>query len=299
MTVNWLYERPVCTGLGDRLGTIIALSALASLHNSSYVVHVEWCADPMLVGQQQFQYIPKWTGWEYPIETLSRTMTLPGNIHLFTTGQRPEHPGTGAVLEAGTLPIWQGIMHTSTLYCRAITFGSLQKRWTTHACEKAYRAAGNQVQSKIQKAEDQPYVLVHFRSPDHNTHARDEIHFCTPAVLRELHAAGVYMKVISNNHSFSMQWLRGLPSIHLVHSSSALQDLSLALSAVAIVQHASEGWSSYTSVPAMAHGIPLINTFAGQGHRFDLFASHGQVPREFYSCQRTDAFVREAVRASR
>jgi hypothetical protein len=107
------------------------------------------------------------------------------------------------------------------------------------------------------------------------------------------------MKVISNNHSFSMQWLRGLPSIHLVHSSSAFQDLSLALSAVAIVQHASEGWSSYTSVPAMAHGIPLINTFAGHEHRFDLFASHGEVPREFYSCQQTDAFVREAVRVSR
>ncbi len=99
------------------------------------------------------------------------------------------------------------------------------------------------------------------------------------------------MKVISNNHSFSMQWLKGLPSIQLVHSRSAFHDMALALSAVAIVQHASEGWSSYTSVPAMAHGIPLINTFAGRDHRFDVFASHGDVPREFYSCQQTDAFV--------
>ena len=299
MTVHWLYERPVCTGLGDRLGTIIALSALASLHNSSYAVHMEWCADLMLVTHQNplhLKYIPSWTGWDYPIVTLRGTITLPENIYLFTAGQRPET--SGLAIEAGTVPAWQGIMHTSTLYCRAITLGKLQRHWTTHECEKAYREAGNQVQLKVQKAEDQPYVLVHFRSPDHNTHARDEIHFCTPTVLRELHAAGVYMKVISNNHSFSMQWLRGLPSIQLVHSRSAFQDMALALSAVAIVQHASEGWSSYTSVPAMAHGIPLINTFTGHEHRFDLFASHGEVPREFYSCQRTDAFVREAVRVS-
>ena len=105
------------------------------------------------------------------------------------------------------------------------------------------------------------------------------------------------MKVISNNHSFSMQWLRSLPfSVQLVHSQSAFQDLALALSATAIVQHSATGWSSYTSVPAMARGIPLMNTYDGQNHRFDLFAKYGEVPREFHSCRTkgVDAFVREA-----
>ena len=302
MLVDWLYERPICTGLGDRLGTIIALSALASLHNSSYVVHIEWCTDPMLVTRQNplhLQYIPKWTGYDYPIENLHRTITLPANIRLFTAGQGTVQAGIGMIREGGVLPSWQGIMHTSTLYCQAITLGTSVGDWTTRQCETAYRKAGNQVHPIPQQTEDKPFVLVHFRSPDDNTCriGRDETPFCTPTVLRELHAAGVYMKVISNNHSFSMQWLRGLPSIQLVHSRSAFQDMALALSAVAIVQHASEGWSSYTSVPAMAHGIPLINTFTGRDHRFDMFTSHGDLPREFYSCQRTDAFVREAVRA--
>ena len=302
MTVDWLYERAVCTGLGDRLGTIIALSALASLHNSSFIVHMEWCTDPMLVTLQNplhLQYIPKWTGWDYPIVKLRATMTLPDNIHLFTAGQEPIPLQPGIIEEAGTVPSWQGIMHTSTLYCRAITLGAVQRHWNTHECEKAYREAGDRVLPKLRNAEDQPYVLVHFRSPDDNTHARDEVNFCTQTVLQELHAAGLYMMAISNNHSFSMQWLRGLPSMHLVHASSPLQDMSLALSATAIVQHASEGWSSFTSVPAMARGIPLINTFEGSDHRFDLFRSHGQVPRELYTCEQLGAFVRDAVFNSR
>ena len=94
-----------------------------------------------------------------------------------------------------------------------------------------------------------------------------------------------------------MQWMRGLPSVYLVHSSSTLQDVLLALSAVAIVQHASTGWSSFTSVPAMARGIPLINTFTGSNHRFDLFSQYGFVPREFYSCHKAEAFARDAVAA--
>ncbi len=79
-----------------------------------------------------------------------------------------------------------------------------------------------------------------------------------------------------------------------IRSSSSYQVL-LALSAVAIVQHASTGWSSYTSVPAMAKGIPLINTFTGNNHRFDLFSKHGEIPSEFYACHNIASIVREAV----
>ncbi len=143
------------------------------------------------------------------------------------------------------------------------------------------------------------YVLVHFRAPDNNTFTvrGHESAFCTRSVLQDLHAARVYLKVISNNHSFSMQWLTGLPSMHMVHSKSAWEDMTLALSAAAIVQHASEGWSAYTSVPAMARGIPLINTFAGHQHKFDLFSQYGKIPSEFYACRQMQAFVRGAVSA--
>lgn len=296
--MHWLYNNPICTGLGDRLGLILALSALASMHNSSCVVHMEWCTRPerALVGNPQFlKWTPKWTGFDYPLATLQATLSIPANIRLFLTDEPPKR-WDGLVYSSGPVPAWEGSPQTSTLYCKALSMQPENRE--TRSCERAYKAAGAQVKVRDKKNATGPFVLVHFRSPDDNTCTafRDEIPFCTPAVLQELHAAGVYMKVISNNHSFSMQWLRGLPSLHLVHSSSAFQDMALALNAVAIVQHASTGWSSYTSVPAMAKGIPLINTFSGRGHRFEVFASYGEVPREFHACHQTAAFVRKAVR---
>ena len=300
MTVNWIFHPPICTGLGDRLGTIIALSALASLYNSSYVMHVEWCTDPMraLIGNpRHLRFIPGWTGWDYPLETMHATLSLPSNIKLYSTGHEPKRVDLALVSESGTIPAWGGNTQTSTMFCRALTMDGGQTRWPTRECAQAYKKAGDHVKPLNHHTDDTPFVLVHFRSPDHNT-CLDEYYqepFCTPVVLQELHAAGVYMKVISNNHSLSMQWLKGLPSMELVHSSSAFKHMVLALSAVAIVQHASEGWSAYTSVPAMARGIPLINTYTGANHRYKHFKHYGEVPTEFHTCHEKSDFVHKAV----
>jgi hypothetical protein len=253
---------------------------------------MEWCTDPMRVDPSHLVHIPKWTGWQYSLKGLRKTITLPENIRLFLPGKGPNTFNARLVREEGVVPIWNGNMHTNTLYCQTLTMLPGQRVRTTEECERMYHRAGGQVKPVHQIG--QAYVLVHFRSPDANTcmQGRDEKPFCTRTVLQELHTAGMYVVVISNNHSFSMHWLRGLPSMHLVHASSPLQDMSLALSATAIVQHASEGWSSFTSVPAMAKGIHMINTFDGGNHRFDLFKNFGQVPQEFYTCDQMGEFVR-------
>lgn len=301
MPVNWIFQPPICVGLGDRLGTIIALSALASLYNTSYVMHVEWCTDPTraLIGNPlHVKLIPGWTGYDYPLKTLHATLTLPNNIRLYPTGHEPKQVDLALVSESGTIPAWDGNSQASTMFCRALTMDKeRQKLWPIHECEQAYKRAGYYVKPVDHQADDTPFVLVHFRSPDKNTclHGYHQDQFCTPAVLQELRSAGVRVRVISNNHSLSMQWLRGLPSMELVHSSSAFKDMVLALSAVAIVQHASHGWSSYTSVPAMARGIPLINTYTGENHRYAFFKHYGEVPRELHSCTNLTQFVEKAV----
>jgi hypothetical protein len=97
------------------------------------------------------------------------------------------------------------------------------------------------------------------------------------------------MCVISNNYTHStMHWLRGLPSIkiHTMHCTgyhalaerapvhhlnNEFTDLQLVLNSAAIIQHAPSGWSSYTSVPAIAYqaeSIPLINTYSCLKHKY-------------------------------
>jgi hypothetical protein len=46
-------------------------------------------------------------------------------------------------------------------------------------------------------------------------------------------------------------------------SANRLCDFAVLLNATAIIQHATNAWSSYSSVPAMMRGIPLLNTWIG------------------------------------
>jgi hypothetical protein len=294
----WLYDKPICTGLGDRLGLIISLSALASLNNNS-TVYMEWCTVPeraVLTNPVFMRWVPKWTGFNYPLDKLQQNITLPSNVVLFVTGELPRNVNPGQVISPGILPAWQAIPMNSILYCRSLTITSAS--WTDKECLQAYRQAGGQVKPLMdEKEKDIPFILVHFRAHDDNTAMvpYNTSAFCTKDVLRELHALGGYMKVVSNNHRLSMKWMRGLPSMNVVHTQSPYMDMKLALSAAAIVQHAPHGWSSFTSVPAMAKEIPLINTFTGADHRFNLFSEHNGLPPEFYSCQRMKDFIEVAL----
>jgi hypothetical protein len=112
---HWLYDNPICTGLGDRLGLILALSALASLHNNStnkVVVHMEWCTEPerALLGHPHLRrWVPGWTGFGFPVEALLASFTLPANVRLYATSQQPMHNfHERLVLHGGPVPAWEG-----------------------------------------------------------------------------------------------------------------------------------------------------------------------------------------------
>ncbi len=247
-----------------------------------------------VVGNPNFMHwIPGWTGYDYPLDLLRGNVTLPDNVQLYQSGELPSGVRFEPVRAIGPLPAWGAVNMVSTMFCQSLTMS--RGNWRTPQCIEAYKKAAEQWQVVAPVLEqDHPFILIHFRAPDDNTESRDEIPFCTREVVKALHASGVFMKVVSNNHRFSMFWLKGLTSLQLVHSKSPYKDLRLALSAAAIVQHASTGWSSFTSVPAMAKNIPLINTFTGSDHRFNFFEKYGKLPEEFYSCNQTGEFVQIA-----
>ena len=61
-----------------------------------------------------------------------------------------------------------------------------------------------------------------------------------------------------------------------------------------IVQHASEGWSAFSVVPALARALPLLNTgrWAQVLHHFERFAQWGAIPNgTLFMCEGLDAFV--------
>jgi hypothetical protein len=291
---TWLYDISICTGLGDRLGCIISLSALARLNNAT--VFMEWCEDAqraVLANPLHLKFIPQWTGYKYNLNSVLEHITLPDNVQFFPGGRPPAVPYKLVTLNHQA-PAIEGIPWTRTLYYKALKFAD--GPWSKDDYEQAYLHAGKEITSKAGRyAQEKPYVLVHFRCPDHNTHQRDERSFCTRRVIRRLHAAGVNMKVISNNYTLTSLWMERLPAVQTVKEGEPWMDMQLSLRAAAIVQHASEGWSSYTSVPAMAKETPLINTYKGDRHRYSFFEQYGDLPAEFFSCKQIKRFVNIAV----
>jgi hypothetical protein len=257
---------------------------------------MEWCEDASrasIANPLHLKYIPQWTGYAFHLKTLLEHITVPSNIRFYSGLQSPSIPYRLVRLHHQA-PAIQGIPLTSTLYWKALQFSDRQ--WTGEDYRQAYMEAGNEIKWKGRHQDtQQPYVLVHFRCPDHNTHKRDETSFCTRKVLRRLQAAGVKLRGISNNHTLSSIWLQGLDLEHILEPGSYVKDMELILGAAAIVQHASEGWSSYTSVPAMAKGKPLINTYKGNHHRHSFFLQYGDLPPEFFSCGQIKRFTQAAA----
>jgi hypothetical protein len=213
---------------------------------------------------------------------------MPGNVKFYSSeGQVPGLQWIRPVTVGYELPSESGITQASTLYWRTLRLSD-DKTWTAAEYVRAYKS----VPLLPVKASNFLYVLVHFRGPDHNTYDSDRSHFCTQRVIHMLRTnTQAHLRVISNNYTDARKWLDGLPSIEIIHATNAFAAMQLALNAAAIVQHAPDGWSAFTSVPAMAKSIPLINTYDGRYHRHALFEHHGGLPAEFHTCRDVMAFL--------
>lgn len=60
----YLFDRPVYTGLGDRMGTVFSLAALA--HPRDTVLFV-WNEDRARITPHHAKWVPKWEGFDYPL----------------------------------------------------------------------------------------------------------------------------------------------------------------------------------------------------------------------------------------
>jgi hypothetical protein len=60
---DFLFDWPICTGLGDRVGVMLTLAALARHHNT--MVGYLWCKDPSVIYSCIHSGIPRWSGHDY------------------------------------------------------------------------------------------------------------------------------------------------------------------------------------------------------------------------------------------
>ena len=190
-----------------------------------------------------------------------------------------------------SLPAESGMDAVYTLAWRVMRLGD--RLQSAAEFERAYRQVARPVTAKYPTGQ---YLVLHMRGPDANTVQPDPTchddpdRYCTGRALHRLRKAGHHVVAISNNASWANALL--LPTGMRVYEASPYDDMALMLAARAIVQHAWEGWSSYSTVPALIAGIPVLNTYAGTINRADYFRSRGGAPKEMHTCAQLAAFVR-------
>jgi len=309
---QYVYDRAICTGLGDRAGILMSLATLARMH---YVkIAFEWCSDPSQVFSRLRQHIPRWDGYNLSAEEFVQRFWPHSSLVSVEFPQLPPQlkrlenkikwKGLAVEAEAGLDHAYTTAWRSMEIPGRPVLEGENYKqnyRWVAravvlHAMKSNWRAAAT--------AQGGRYAVLHMRGGDHNTHAAFVgVHdlpklYCTRRVLKSLFKALPDARVflVSNN----VTWARGVlqdDRVEDVHDHSIYDDFALLLGASAIVQHAQHGWSAFSSNPAMMAAVPLIATYKRhlQHHRHGWLANYGGVPDEFYDCTQIGAFVSAAA----
>lgn len=298
----YLFDRPICTGLGDRVGTMLSLAALARVENAS--IAFLWCNNPSMIPPGHRAMIPRWTGFTYNLDEFKSRFMPPNEIVFVDNLSNPLFQALPRVIWKGLpLPAEQGsdsIPQNGWLTMRLPTATKLDyiDAFQSHYRNLARPIASAQVRTWMQG----PYILLHMRGPDDNTYAcplDGPDNYCTGKVIKGLQRMrmGIPIYAISNNLSWATDLLDG--HVKLINETGSVYDsFSLLISAKAIIQHAWGGWSSYSSVPALISGAPMINTYDvnQKHHRFHVFRAQLGVPTNYYDCTQAPEFM-QAIQA--
>jgi hypothetical protein len=265
----YLFDRAICTGLGGRVGTMLTLAALGRRHSAKVVFR--WCEDGSEISDRILPHIPRWRGYNYSLAEFKTRFRPPSDVVLveqitdaLKKLPRVQWLGVGIPAEQGSDSVYTTAWKTTRLGNMPIS---------AYKFKASYQAVARPFAARAFESENRRgrYVAVHLRSPDNNTYwppdgAWDDLTlYCTGKVLRKLLAENVTLVAISNNKEWADEVLGG--RLRVQEFVSAYDDFSLLLGASGIVQHAWGGWSSFSTVPALASGAALINTFRGVPHR--------------------------------
>ena len=232
---DYLFDRAICTGLGDRVGTMLTLAALARLEDGKVVF--QWCNYHKGIFSQIRSHIPRWHGHNYSMVEFKSRFSLPAEIILVEsiTAEHRTLPlvqwtGLGVPAEEGSDSVYTIAWKTTRLGRAQLSAREFQESYQTVASHFAASVA----------AEEQVYVVaVHQRGPDDNTYYGDMDNlslYCTGKVLKQLMALNVTLVAISNNVAWANELLGG--RLRVRDGGSAYDDFSLLLGASGVVQHA-------------------------------------------------------------
>ena len=278
MTRYAQLRRVTASGLGDRFGVYLSVAAIAQTAG-----HVGLCcwannSDPRR---------------HYPWDTIKHMVCLPRNLRIMEYDEFAAFSMSNSdqICEIdhqhNELPAAEGFDCVYTLAHRALSLPGFQI--TLESMCASYRHISKEWNINIHYEKpfnSRKYIVLHLRGDDKITSLEYLCsEFVTHVVLDNV-PRDLGIIVVSDDEQLTSYYKAFFPSLVVEFPKGAgphrdLVDLDILMRAKAITQHSVYGWSAYSSIPALAKMIPLLNTCVRKDfNRIDLFASQGVGPPE-------------------
>jgi hypothetical protein len=295
-----VYKRAITSGLGDRFGNYLCAAALARALGT--VCHIYWANNFELSGRT------------YCVDLVRKYVRLPENIFIYDDAEHardscmafgadePTQEFVEIVYTGNELPATNAYDCVYTLAHRALSVPGYSV--DDSGMESAFRSVGHEWSVHADRAfpGSAPYIAVHLRGGDKSvSHSSLESEFATDRLLRLL-PRDIDVVVVTDDSELLDHYRSRHPFLRYSSRPRGAEDADFVdmvtlMNASAIIQHSYAGWSAFSSVIAMAKGIPLINTYIGRGDNLLLdFRRHGGCPAELRPTENADAlhrFVRD------
>jgi hypothetical protein len=299
------YSRRLPTGFGDRMSVYLAVAAAAATVGAD--VYVSWCDNPDDQAQPThariaFQSIHPFVRW-------------PQNLHVLSDTDFAQQTRNMSAMEynsPGLLVSYHAFDGVYSTAWKTVRLPGMLPPLDRDAFEVSYRKVARETGVYCPSHEWQPvnvskFVVLHFRGGDKSTPLSE---FNTADVLRRIPAHVPVLAVTDDDKRFNEMLAAAAPyaaTITRVHrlpddSVNRLCDFAVLLNATAIIQHSTNAWSSYSSVPAMIRSVPLLNTWIGGNDLTQqntstigllrYFEGNGGCPLELTSSKRNEQISR-------
>jgi hypothetical protein len=295
-SVMCLFDRDICSGLGDRLLAIFSAYTIAILNNRSMVAR--WCDHA----------IPERS---YPLEILKTHLKLPDGLTLLAGRDfdsfKKSNPMLPKILyenrELKAFSAYDGVpslaFKTMTLdggiHITREMFEGVYYDWTKQI---------KQCEARCTLPKSQAYFALHIRQGDKSfehgsvpfIHGANNPLFCTHEALMLVSKTNLSTYFISDDvdliNSEVMSNYAPYGVKRWISVEGIYCELCMMLHSKGIIQHSPLGWSAFSAVAAFAAQTPLLNTWRGTSsdenhlhfHRFYDFDSKGGRPALAKDC---------------
>jgi len=295
------YDRLLPTGFGDRVSVYLSVAAAAATVGAD--VYVYWHDNP---SDKQGCSV-----CSLAYESISHFVQWPANLHVLRKAdfkEKTRHMDAIEFDRKGLLVSYYAFDGIYTTAWKTLGLPIMLPQLRRNAFELSYRKIALEMRIKCYSHEchyvnTSKFIVLHFRGGDKMAPLSE---FNTIEVLRRIpgHIPVVVvtdddrrlnaMLSLAAPYKANITRLRKLPN----ELANKMRDFAVLLNATGIIQHAVHAWSSYSSVPAMMRGIPLLNTWVGReeanlknASKVGLlrnFEENGGCPVELRSSKRTE-----------